>query len=256
MLLRGPNPIYNYFWVVVLRDGNTVIPEFDLETGAENRWFDVADRDISKVIWYPFSQEFADKVSSIVPRMCIEGVGPVLELEVPVGTKPVILRPSEISQYSYYICKQCGCKIYWLQENHEEPEGIPWMRILKQPNPLECPDCGAHNEWYCEDCKCIVDNPILSKEDTRLRFHFHKGEARCPVCENKPNGPRGLKRVGNLEYASGISRSVSYALGYVEYEAKIKSFSYLRPTLTNYLDGKATRRVHAWDEFGKETDLT
>jgi hypothetical protein len=251
MLLRGPNPLYHYFWVVVLRDGNTVIPEFDLETGAENRWFDVKDRDISKVIWYPFSQEFADKITSMVPRICVEGIGPVLEMEVPEGTTPVIRRPTEISQYYYYICTQCGCKIYWLQENHEEPEGAPWLKIVRYPEPLVCPECGSENQWYCGKCKVIVENPIVDKNDPRIKFEFNRGEARCPVCEDGRN-PQGLLRIDNLKYVSSTSRWVGYSLGYIKHEAKVANLSYLRP---RWLEGKKVEYVKSWDEFGKQIDI-
>lgn len=253
MLLRGPNPIYNYFWVAIAEDGVTVIPEFDFETGAENRWFDVKDRKMSKVMWYPFTEAFADRVSANTPRNCVEGVGDALELEVPEGCLPAVSRLHAISQYYFYECIYCGTKIYWMPEGHEEPEGIPGMVVVYQSESLHCPSCGATNEWYCDKCKHVIADPILSNSDDRLRFRFNLGEARCPTCE--PDNPNGLLRIQHLVYKTGLSHSIEYMLGYTEVEAKILPGSALRP-VKGFADGKLTVHRNVWTDQGEPTKYT
>lgn len=251
MLLRGPNPIYNYFWVAVLDDEKTVIPEFDLETGAENRWLDVKARKISRLMWYPFTEKLADRVSAETPRLCVEGVGPVLEMVIPEGFEPLLARPHAISQYFYYECIYCRTKIYWLPEGHEAPEGIPGMRVVPQSEPLHCPTCGVVNEWYCDRCKQVIDEPILTNDDPRLRFMFKSGEARCPDCEVE--NPQGLHRVQHLAYLTGQSHSMEYLLGYKKVEAKVLPMSYLRRPGNRFIKNVIEHKV-VWNDLGEEVE--
>lgn len=244
MLLKGPNPVYTYFWVVELADTQIIIPEFDLQTGQEQQWEDVKDQNISKIMWYPFNQDLANKITD---KICVAGTGPTLELDIPSGCMPLVFREHDLSQYTYHHCITCGTKIYWLPEGHEEPEGIPGMVVVPQSQPLECPTCGNSNLWYCAKCKKIVDDPILNNSDPRLRSMFHLGEARCPVCE--PDSPYGLSRIQNLIFTTGTSHSVKYVLGYTRINAKIKSMSYLRPT---FVEGTRTDTLFTWDELGNE----
>lgn len=251
MILRGPNPIYNYFWVAVLEDEKTIVPEFDLETGAENRWLDVKARKISRLLWYPFTEQLADKVTSLTPRICVEGVGPVLEMVIPEGSEPILSRPHAISQYFYYECIYCRTKIYWLSENSEAPEGIPGMVIVPKSEKLHCPHCGVENEWYCDRCKTVIDDPILTNDDPRLRFMFKLGEARCPDCEGE--NPQGLHRVQHLAYMTGLSHSMEYLLGYQKVEAKIQPMSYLRRPGYRF-DKKVTAHKVVWNDLGQEVE--
>lgn len=244
MLLKGPNPIYTYFWAAELAEDKTIVPEFDLETGQEQLWGAVEDKKISRIMWYPFPEKLAHKV---VDRICVAGSGPILEVVVPPGCIPLVHREHEISQYTYYLCSTCGTKIYWLPPGYEEPEGIPNMVVVPQTQPLECPVCGASNMWYCAQCKEIVDDPILSDSDPRLRFSFHLGEARCPKCE--PTSHCGLNKIRNLDRMVGTSHIVRYALGWSEIKAEIQPWP--RKELI-----RATRRDYLtmWDETGTKVE--
>lgn len=185
MNFRDPEPIYTYFWVVVLRDGKTAIPQFDLETGKDNHWKDVPVDQISRAMWYPFSEEFAQKVSSTNDILTLATKNPILLVDVPEGCKPAIFRANEVTRYEYYQCRTCGNKIFW--------DGS---------GDLHCSNCLARNEWYCKRCKVIVDKPLFKPN----------GEARCPYCEEKGE-PYGLNKIQMLDLMTGISHEVRYCLG-------------------------------------------
>lgn len=185
MDLREPEPIYTYFWVVVLKDGRTAIPQFDLTTGKENRW-EAIDRDqISKAMWYPFSEEFAHTVALANGILTLATNNPVLSIDVPDGCRPIVYRPHDITRYDFYQCKTCGTKIFW--------DGS---------GDLHCPNCFAQNEWYCKQCKVVVDKPLFLKN----------GEVRCPYCAERGE-PYGLNRVVMLDLMTGLSHEVRYCLG-------------------------------------------
>ena len=188
-----PEPIYTYFWVAKLKDEKTIVPQFDLKSGVENKWKDVCIDQISKLSWYPFSDEFATLVGRANNILVLATNNPLLSINVPDGATPVIFRRGYLSQYSYYHCTICGKEFYWNGEN-----------------ALECPNCASRNEWYCKICKRIIEDPLL----------FKNGEARCPECE-KNKEPNGLNRLKTLEYATGVNHEVHYCLGIDGEEVRI-----------------------------------
>jgi hypothetical protein len=185
MNFNDPEPIYTYFWVIILKDGKSAIPQFDLETGKENLWKDIPVDQITKAMWYPFSEEFARKVAIVNNILTLPTRNPVLSVDVPVGSKVAIYRPHEITRYDYYQCRMCGAQIFW--------DGS---------GELHCPNCLARNEWYCKRCKIVVDKPLYKIN----------GEVRCPFCEEKGE-PYGLNKIQMLDLVGGMAHEVNYCLG-------------------------------------------
>jgi len=180
-----PEPIYTYFWVVVLDDDVTTIVQYDLEDGHEIMWSNVPINNVSQIAWYPFSEELASKASKATGNICLATQNPVLSMNIPPGSIPIVARQNDRTQFDYYVCKNCGTEVYW--------DGT---------GQLECPKCLSRNVWYCKACKEIIDDPLL----------FPNGEVRCPQCE-KSGSPNGLNRLRSLELVVGCIHEVYYKLG-------------------------------------------
>lgn len=181
-----PEPIYTYYWVVILDDNETAIPQYDPATGEENPWGNVPINHIVRGMWYPFDEYLARKVYAKHGVLAIPSLNPVITYDFPHGSVPKIYRVHEQTSYDYYHCNMCGNDIFW------DGEGI-----------LECPRCLATNDWYCKRCKLIIDDPIFLKN----------GEVRCPNCEKKGD-PYGLIRTGNLTLRYGFRHDVFYCIGH------------------------------------------
>lgn len=67
-----------YMWIAEYGDG-TALPQFDPETGRENKFSDVDQSRLCRFGWYPFSIEFAAKV----PVLAVPTANPphVIELK-------------------------------------------------------------------------------------------------------------------------------------------------------------------------------
>jgi hypothetical protein len=58
--LLGYRPLV-YFWIAEYTDGSA-LPQFDPETGRENRFSEVYHRKLERFGWYPFTSELAQKI--------------------------------------------------------------------------------------------------------------------------------------------------------------------------------------------------
>jgi len=58
--LLGYRPLV-YFWIAEYTDGSA-LPQFDPETGKENRFSEVDQQNLLRFGWYPFSLKLAQKI--------------------------------------------------------------------------------------------------------------------------------------------------------------------------------------------------
>lgn len=72
-------------WIVQYADG-TCTPQFDFETGLENRWGDIKEEDIVKVGYYAYIK--TDSVFLLD--------NPRFEVEIYEGQEPIVFRRNEI----------------------------------------------------------------------------------------------------------------------------------------------------------------
>ena len=58
--MLGYRPLV-YFWIAEYTDGSA-LPQFDPETGRENRFSEVEQQKLKRFGWYPFTPELAQKI--------------------------------------------------------------------------------------------------------------------------------------------------------------------------------------------------
>ena len=58
--MLGYRPLV-YFWIAEYTDG-TALPQFDVETGKENKFDEVDHQRLKRFGWYPFSVELAQRI--------------------------------------------------------------------------------------------------------------------------------------------------------------------------------------------------
>ncbi len=68
--MLGYRPLV-YFWIAEYTDG-TALPQFDPETGEENRFADVDHEKLERFGWYPFTPKLArkilkDEMTAVIP---------------------------------------------------------------------------------------------------------------------------------------------------------------------------------------------
>lgn len=76
---------YDFMWIVQYADG-TCTPQFDFETGLENRWGDIKEEDIVKVGYYAYIK--TDSVFLLD--------NPRFEVEIGENQEPIVFRRNEI----------------------------------------------------------------------------------------------------------------------------------------------------------------
>ncbi len=175
--------VLEYYWVKTLLDGSK-IAQFD-ELGNRHRWYD-NDVPIRAVSWEPFSVGLAEKVTAM------NGI-----LTIALNHKPVIVtvKPNDkvhaqwdngIETSTPYRCDECGWQ---------------WMTVAAYEFPT-CPQCGTHDEFFCEDCNHLID-------PTRV-LRPHNGQLNCPDCDH----PQGLIRKTKL-------RQIAVRRDFTEYVTEV-----------------------------------
>ncbi len=81
-----------YMWVAEYTDGNA-LPQFDPETGMENRFAKVDESKLCRFGWYPFSREMAAKIKDM---MVIPTRNPSHAIDLKKGDKLVAVRRNHI----------------------------------------------------------------------------------------------------------------------------------------------------------------
>lgn len=93
------SPPLSYFWVVEYWDGQAVA-QFNPETGSELMWSSVLSRNkrVKRVMWLPFTQEFAQKVFAKTGTVCrVIPTGRAMKADIPEGAKIILKRKGRIA---------------------------------------------------------------------------------------------------------------------------------------------------------------
>lgn len=143
-----------YMWIVTYTD-DQALPQFDPETGKENRWASVDQSRVKSVGWFPISNSMADKI--LVGEGVIARVRdiPRYEIHLKPGQRPYMRKTRIMPTGQYRLCLECGAKwIFSLGEADPSivRQGYPWHSDHKYiPVPggtyrvAVCPSCGYHN---------------------------------------------------------------------------------------------------------------
>lgn len=205
--------VLKYFWARTWNDGVTCETQFDVVTGEERAWEPLPPVPLSRVMWCPFTEELAEKVTARgqpavameippitldldpnkiwkeleIPRSMFWGVNSPYEANTIKGERPIFKFQGAMNLSDYYLCSRCGTAFIW------EGDG-----------PLVCPnpECQARNLWFCSRCKQIKTDQIF----------LPNGEVRCPDCE-KTGDPHGLLKIKNLVLMSYTWLETRYVIG-------------------------------------------
>jgi hypothetical protein len=186
-------PIFRRYWIKVLPD-DSCIAQFD-EDGNYVLWDDSIP--CKKVLFIPFSKEFADKV--IAKGDLVEPSNlPIISFDIKESAK--YHRNCTYRQQAYMMCGFCGS--------------------ILDNSAVKCSRCHGRNWYYCDICDELKDNPIIKLElrdrdrkqnrsiripESLLKFkhtlvskiedetwHIKSEQILCPDCKE----PRGLLSVG------------------------------------------------------------
>jgi len=93
-LSLGYRPLV-YMWVAEYTDG-TALPQFDPETGLENRFAKVDESKLIRFGWYPFSHEMAVKIQKVQGMIVIPSKNPHYMVELKEDEKLFAVRKNHI----------------------------------------------------------------------------------------------------------------------------------------------------------------
>jgi hypothetical protein len=207
-------PILVYMWSAVLGDGKSAIPQYNPATGEERSWQDVANLDISKLMWLRIPPSMSSKIENTATLPV-----PNVILELRPGDIPVWTRRGYVDRITKYHCEvcgsdfswkgdcdvecqECGFEFHWDPEQNEDricPECGEAVQITYRA--ATCPQCGAKDQWYCDVCQ----------EFKPKQLHFKNNECRCPTCE--PIDKHGLIRHKRIQRMSADVLETHYVLG-------------------------------------------
>lgn len=178
----GTTPVLEYYWVKVLEDGITTIPQFDIESGKQNYWkTDTAP--LSKVLYMPFTLELSEKamVANVGVR-ALATTNPTIEFIVNPGEYVEAGIDGKVTVSDYFKCDICGWKFVYTKK-----DGSKFAK---------CPQCGAEDDWYCSRCKEY-------KHDYRIT---KKNQVQCLDCDI----PIGLDRTKKLIRMQDVKHTCDY----------------------------------------------
>ena len=92
--MLGYRPLV-YFWIAEYTDGSA-LPQFDPETGRENRFSEVDKQKLHRFGWYPFTQKLAQKILENEKVRVIPTRNPSYTVTVEKGDRLVAYRTNTI----------------------------------------------------------------------------------------------------------------------------------------------------------------
>ncbi|MCW4033816.1 MAG: hypothetical protein NWF03_00455 [Candidatus Bathyarchaeota archaeon] len=92
--MLGYRPLV-YFWIAEYSDGSA-LPQFDPQTGKENRFSEVDQHKLARFGWYPFSQQLAQKVWSTEKMLVVASENRSYSVTLQKGDKLVAYRTGTV----------------------------------------------------------------------------------------------------------------------------------------------------------------
>lgn len=135
-----------YMWIAHYEE--EVLPQFDPETGIENKFSAVDLKRITKFGFYPFSEKMARKIWEASQLVVISTDNPVYEVLLKPHHELFFRRTNLIVEYTYRVCR-CGYEFRWGKSRAPDNVGIPRSGLSYVENIdgkdyafPKCPRCG------------------------------------------------------------------------------------------------------------------
>lgn len=203
-----------YFWIAFY-DDNTCLPQFDFETGKENKFKDIEQERLVKFGLYPFNAPLAIKANMVAGQIVAreeEGIPPhtlVLRKE----QRLIYCRRNFIHVYTYIHCDKCGFEWQWNPEKKGGEKAEIGLEIHPdyiiqtfqgKDYPLcQCPKCKSFNPILCPDCGTLINKMRREGEAVGSDKEFYY---ECPKC--KKEFP------WNIKMFEGSMRRIIYLMGH------------------------------------------
>jgi len=88
-----------YFWIAEYTDGSA-LPQFDPETGKENRFSEIDHRKLHRFGWYPFSPKLAQQILKAEKMVVIPSRNRSYTVTVEKGDRLVVYRTNTIKLHT------------------------------------------------------------------------------------------------------------------------------------------------------------
>jgi hypothetical protein len=129
--MLGYRPLV-YFWVAEYTDGSA-LPQFDPETGRENRFSEVNQLKLRRFGWYPFSLKLAQKILETEKTVVVPTRNPSYTVSVEEGEELVAYRTNTVRLRIQNGRVDHGEAVYVLGV-----EGGTMLQINEEGNVIDC----------------------------------------------------------------------------------------------------------------------
>jgi len=126
--MLGYRPLI-YFWIAEYTDGSA-LPQFDPETGKENRFSEIEHQKLKRFGWYPFSPELAQKILKNEKTVVVPTANQSYTVTVGKGDRLVAYRINTVKLQmrkggvvhgeTFYVLGIKGKPLRYLAENGKE----------------------------------------------------------------------------------------------------------------------------------------
>lgn len=144
-----------YMWIVTFEDGQA-LPQFDPETGKQNKFPFHAQDKITKIGWFPLSAHMVEKIREGEGIEALSLELPTYEITLQKDQLPYMRYTTRIPPGQFHKCLECGAQ--WIfsfgkPDPSVEKQGYPWHsdhKFIAMPTgpPTRvavCPSCRFHN---------------------------------------------------------------------------------------------------------------
>jgi hypothetical protein len=122
--MLGYRPLV-YFWIAEYNDGSA-LPQFDPETGRENKFSDVDQQKLKRFGWHPFTPELAKKIEESEKIVVVSTRNPPYAITLEKGVRLIAHRTNKIKlqprrdgvnrRETFYVLGVEGGKILQIDE--------------------------------------------------------------------------------------------------------------------------------------------
>jgi hypothetical protein len=182
-----------YFWLAFYKDG-TCFPQFDFETGKENKFADIDQEKLDKFGVFPFNAPLAIRSNMAAGKSVtrvVENI-PFHIMKLGKGQRLIYVRRNFIHVYTYSHCDKCGFEWQWIPDRKEGEKTEFGMDIYPdfimqkwqgKDYPLcQCPKCKSFDPILCPVCGTLINKMRNEKEAVGSPKEFYY---ECPKCKQE-----------------------------------------------------------------------
>jgi hypothetical protein len=147
-----------------------VIPLYDFKTGRKNKWKDINEEQVRKIVWCPFTVDLINKLKGkkIEDLPVANPFLPKYTINIPKKAKliPPTREVEHTTINNLWLCDNCKHEFgfYNKKGTYFKQKSDGKIRII-------CPNCGYSDMFACSHCNYYIKDPT--------------GITHCPKCNEK-----------------------------------------------------------------------